>query len=79
MDSAQKPETSRMNKKYQIDLEQETYGRWIAEIGTLSGSMVYGNSREQAIMIIEALALRILGDRLEHGEAPEDAEFMCAA
>ena len=70
------PEATRMNRKYQIELEQETDGRWIAEIEALSGAMVYGNTREQAIMNIEALALRILADRLEHGEASEDAEFI---
>jgi predicted RNase H-like HicB family nuclease len=62
------PEATRMNKKYQIELELETDERWIAEIEALSGAMVYGNAHEQAIMNIEALALRILADRLEHGE-----------
>jgi predicted RNase H-like HicB family nuclease len=37
-----------MNTKYQIELEQEMDGRWIAEIEALSGAMVYGNTREQA-------------------------------
>jgi predicted RNase H-like HicB family nuclease len=63
-----KPTASRMNKKHQIELEQETDGRWIAEIEALSDAMVYGDTREQAIMNIEVLALRILADRLEHGE-----------
>ena len=54
-----------MNRKYQIELEQETDGRWIAEIKALSGAMVYGNTCEQAIMNIEALALRILADQFE--------------
>ena len=63
-----KPEATRMNRKYQIELEQETDGRWIAEIEALSGAMAYGNTRKQAIMNIEALALRIFADRLEHGE-----------
>jgi predicted RNase H-like HicB family nuclease len=57
------PEAMRMNRKYQIELEQETDGRWIAEIEALSGAMVYGDTREQAIINIEALALRILADR----------------
>ena len=74
-----KPETTRMNTKYQIELEQETDGRWIAEIGALSGAMVYGDTREQAIMNIEALALRILADRLEHGEASEELNLLFAA
>ncbi len=68
-----------MNTKYQIELEQETDGRWIAEIETLSGAMVYGNSREQAIMNVEALALRILADRLEHGEIPKELGLLFAA
>ena len=68
-----------MNKKYQIELEQETDGRWIAEIEVLSGAMVYGSNREQAIINIEALALRILADRLEHGEIPEELELLFAA
>ena len=78
IDSApqKKPAATRMNRKYQIELEQETDGRWIAEIEALSGAMVYGDTREQAIMNVEALALRILADRLEHGEGPEDAEFI---
>ena len=68
-----------MNKKYQIELEQETDGRWIAEIEALSGAMVYGKTREQAIMNIEVLALRILADRLEHGEASEELKLLFAA
>ncbi|MEI6706105.1 MAG: type II toxin-antitoxin system HicB family antitoxin [Methylococcales bacterium] len=57
-----------MNQKYLIELEQEIDGRWIAEIEALSGAMVYGDTREQAIMAIEILALRILVDHLELGE-----------
>jgi len=68
-----------MNTKYQIELEQETDGRWIAEIETLSGAMVYGNTREQAIINMEALALRILADRLEHGEIPKELGLLFAA
>jgi len=73
------PKAIRMNRKYQIELEQETDGRWIAEIEALSGALVYGNTREQAIMNIEALALRILADRLEHGEAPQELSLLFAA
>jgi predicted RNase H-like HicB family nuclease len=65
--------------KYKIELEQETDGRWIAEIEALSGAMVYGDTREQAIMNVEVLALRILADRLEHGEVSEELELLFAA
>jgi predicted RNase H-like HicB family nuclease len=51
-----------------IETEQEIDGRWIAEIPDLPGVMAYGQTREEAIRKAEALALRILADRLEHGE-----------
>jgi predicted RNase H-like HicB family nuclease len=54
--------------KMMIDLEQESDGRWIAEIETLPGALVYGASRDEATRKVEALALRILAERLENGE-----------
>lgn len=51
-----------------IEIEREEDGRWIAEISDLSGVMAYGQSREEAISKVKALALRVLADRLEHGE-----------
>ena len=60
----------------QIEIEQEEDGRWIAEIATLPGVLAYGESRQQAIEFAEALALRVLADRLEHGETvPEMANL----
>ncbi|MDP2839212.1 MAG: type II toxin-antitoxin system HicB family antitoxin, partial [Syntrophales bacterium] len=47
---------------------REENGRWIAEIPELPGVMVYGDTRNQAISKAEALALRVLADRLEHEE-----------
>ena len=51
-----------------IEIEREDDGRWIAEIPELPGVIVYGGSRTEAISKAEALALRVLADRLEHGE-----------
>ncbi len=51
-----------------IEIEREEDGRWIAEIPELPGVMVYGDTRNQAISKAEALALRLLADRLEHEE-----------
>jgi predicted RNase H-like HicB family nuclease len=51
-----------------IEIEREEDGRWIAEIPDLPGVVVYGDSRNEAISKAEALALRVLADRLEHGE-----------
>ena len=54
-----------------IELEREDDGRWIAEVPDLSGVMAYGQSRDQAVAMVQALALRVLAERLEHGEAAE--------
>jgi len=51
-----------------IELEVETDGRWIAEVLDLPGALAYGESREEAILRAKALALRVIADRLEHGE-----------
>jgi predicted RNase H-like HicB family nuclease len=51
-----------------IEVDREDDGRWIAEIPDLPGVMAYGDSRNEAISKAEALALRVLADRLEHGE-----------
>jgi predicted RNase H-like HicB family nuclease len=53
----------------QIELEQEADGRWIAEVPTLPGVQTYGVTRTDAVAKVQALALRVLAERLEHGEA----------
>lgn len=55
--------------RYELETEQEVDGRWIADITELPGVMSYGSSREEAIAKTKALVLRVLADRLEHGEA----------
>ncbi|GJQ49620.1 hypothetical protein KsCSTR_36390 [Candidatus Kuenenia stuttgartiensis] len=61
-----------------IELEREEDGRWIAEIKQLPGVVVYGSNREDAISKVEVLALRVMADRVEHGDQiPElDALFV---
>lgn len=54
--------------KFTIEYEQEEDGRWLAEVLELPGVMVYGNSLENAIARAQALALRVVADRLEHNE-----------
>jgi predicted RNase H-like HicB family nuclease len=51
-----------------IEMEREDDGRWIAEVPELPGVMVYGETREEVIKRVEALALRVIADRLDHGE-----------
>src|SRR5881398_4266466 len=53
---------------FAIEIEQEKDGRWIAEIPQIPGAMVYGRTREEAVARVEALALRVLAERIEHGE-----------
>jgi predicted RNase H-like HicB family nuclease len=55
-----------------VEVEQETDGRWIAEIPRIPGVMAYGATRQEAVARVEALALRVLADRLEHGEMPPE-------
>lgn len=57
---------------FTLELEQEADGRWIAEVPQLPGTMAYGASREEALARAKALALRVVADRLEHGEAEAD-------
>ena len=54
--------------EFVIEIEQETDGRWIAEIPSIPGVMVYGVSRSEAVTKVKALALRVLADQIEHGE-----------
>jgi predicted RNase H-like HicB family nuclease len=54
--------------KLRITLDQEEDGRWIAEVSELPGVMVYGSTPDEAVNRVRALALRVVADRLEHGE-----------
>ena len=56
--------------RFTVETEQEDDGRWIAEVTELPGVMKYGASRDEAIAQAEALALRVVADRIEHGEHP---------
>jgi predicted RNase H-like HicB family nuclease len=59
-----------------VILDREDDGRWVAEIPELPGVLVYGQTQDDAITKVKALGLRVLADRLEHGEVvPEMAEL----
>ncbi|MGH2592252.1 MAG: type II toxin-antitoxin system HicB family antitoxin [Anaerolineae bacterium] len=55
--------------KFIIDYEQEEDGRWLAEVLELPGVLAYGQTSDEAMAKVQALALRVLADRLEHGES----------
>ncbi|MGP8051995.1 MAG: type II toxin-antitoxin system HicB family antitoxin [Desulfobaccales bacterium] len=54
--------------KFTVESEQEEDGRWLAEVLELPGVMVYAPTRREAQAKAQALALRVLAERLEHGE-----------
>ncbi len=51
-----------------IEVEQEEDGRWLAEVPALPGVLAYGQTRQEAIERVQVLSLRVLADRLNHGE-----------
>ncbi|MDQ3582131.1 MAG: type II toxin-antitoxin system HicB family antitoxin [Pseudomonadota bacterium] len=54
--------------RFTVETEREEDGRWIAEVSGIPGALRYGQSREERIAQAEALALRVIADRIEHGE-----------
>lgn len=54
--------------RFTIEYEQEEDGRWLAEVLELPGVLAYGHTREDAMAKAQALGLRVLADRIEHGE-----------
>jgi predicted RNase H-like HicB family nuclease len=66
--------------RFNIELDREEDGRWIAEVPELPGALAYGKTKREAIAAVEALALRVIADRLEHGETvPEKLSVSFAA
>lgn len=66
---------------FRIEIEEETDGRWLAEVEAMPGVASYGITKTDAVAKVQALALRVLADRMEHGEAvPEllDVSFQAA-
>jgi len=59
--------------KFTIEYEQETDGRWLAEVPGLAGVLTYGATADEAMAKAEVLALRVLAERLEHNEARPQA------
>ena len=55
--------------RFRVELEREDDGRWIAEVPELPGVLAYGTTSTEAQAKVQALALRVVADQLEHGEA----------
>jgi len=63
-----------MSVVFRIELEREADGRWIAEVVELPGVLAYGATQNDVISRVQALALRVVADRLENDEA--GSEFL---
>ena len=57
---------------FKVEIEREDDGRWLAEVLELPGVLAYGDTQEAAISRVQALALRVIAERFEHGEAGPD-------
>ena len=53
---------------FNVETEREDDGRWLAEVIELPGVLAYGDTEQVAVSKIQALALRVIAERLEHGE-----------
>lgn len=59
---------------FTVEYEREDDGRWLAEVVELPGVLAYGQDSDEAIAKAQALALRVLADRLEHGEGKPESK-----
>ena len=55
--------------KLTIEIEQETDGRWIAEIESLPGVIAYGNTVREALNRVSELLLEQLEDDQDNADA----------
>ena len=61
--------------KFTVETEREEDGRWLAEVKELPGVLVYGKNSADAAAHAQALALRVIADRLENGESTPSLTF----
>ncbi len=64
--------------KFTVEYEQEEDGRWLAEVKELPGVLAYGNDADDAAAHAQALALRVVADRIENGESAPALMFTFA-
>ncbi len=64
---------------FRIEFELEADGRWIADVVDLPGVMAYGATRQEAESKVQAIALRVIADRLEREQTTTDHVQFAAA
>jgi predicted RNase H-like HicB family nuclease len=57
---------------FKVEMEREDDGRWIAEVLDLPGVMAYGVTKNEALALAQALALRVIADRIEAQKEPTE-------
>jgi predicted RNase H-like HicB family nuclease len=62
---------------FKVETEQEDDGRWLAEVVELPGVLAYGDTQQAALSRVQALALRVVAERLEHGETGPELLSIC--
>ena len=65
-----KPKGKTLPSLFSVEFDREEDGRWIAEITKLPGVMAYGDTRQEAVRRVYAIALRTLADNVEQGNTP---------
>lgn len=71
--------TKSLPKLLRVEIDREEDGRWIADVPELPGVLAYGSSREEAIAKVQALALRVLADKIEaSGSLQNEIRFAVA-
>lgn len=64
--------------RFVVETEQEQDGRWLADVGDLPGCLAYGATRDEAVRHAEALALRVIAERIDANEAAPDVSALFA-
>ena len=62
-----------------VEVERETDGRWVAEVPALPGVLADGATQQEATTKVQALALRVLAERIENGEPTPELSGLFAA
>ena len=53
---------------FKVEIEREDDRRWLAEVVEMPGVLAYGETQEASLSRVQALALRVIAEQLEHGE-----------
>ena len=77
--AAKRPVSARRAVVLKVEFDREEDGRWIADIPELPGVMVYGESKQDALVKVQVLAYRVLADKIERERTPQpEVRFACA-